>query len=358
MAWRTTRSVVPAQGAVEVDPLAEVVVGFDEVLRDGAAVAVTGPQGGVVAGQTVWDAGSRSLVFTPDQAFAVGKTFTVSVSGVKDLAGNATGVPSWSFTVRAAAASSIFDDAVPDVASAADGSAVEVGTRFTADRDGVLSGVRFYKGAANTGTHVGRVYAEDGSVLAEVTFLAETGWGWQTAAVTPAVNLTAGSRYTVSVHDPQGGYSVTRGFFDSAFTSAHLTATNGVYRYGPGGTMPSSSYQNSNYWVDVLFVPADTAAPVVTDRAPARDAVDVAVDAAVSVTFDEPIKAGSTVSLTPQGGSAVAGATAWDAVSRTLTFTPSAALAVGTVHEVSVTGVQDAAGNTTPAQTWTFTTVS
>ncbi|MBL1266144.1 DUF4082 domain-containing protein, partial [Methylomicrobium sp. RS1] len=27
---------------------------------------------------------------------------------------------------------------------------------------------------------------------------------------------------------------------------------NGVYRYGSGG-FPNSTYQSSNYWVDVLF---------------------------------------------------------------------------------------------------------
>jgi hypothetical protein len=26
-----------------------------------------------------------------------------------------------------------------------------------------------------------------------------------------------------------------------------------VYAYGPNGTFPSSSYQNANYWVDVVF---------------------------------------------------------------------------------------------------------
>jgi len=41
-----------------------------------------------------------------------------------------------------------------------------------------------------------------------------------------------------------------------------------------------------------------------------------------------------------------------------LTFTPDGPLAAGTLHEVSVTGVQDAAGNTTPTLTWSFTTLS
>ena len=31
---------------------------------------------------------------------------------------------------------------------------------------------------------------------------------------------------------------------------------NGVYRYGSGGGFPTSSWQSSNYWVDVTFTSA------------------------------------------------------------------------------------------------------
>ncbi|MBI2267892.1 MAG: DUF4082 domain-containing protein [Candidatus Blackburnbacteria bacterium] len=29
---------------------------------------------------------------------------------------------------------------------------------------------------------------------------------------------------------------------------------NGVYKYGSAGAFPTSSWKNSNYWVDVVFV--------------------------------------------------------------------------------------------------------
>ena len=45
--------------------------------------------------------------------------------------------------------------------------------------DGFITGVRFYKGAGNTGTHTGTLYSASGSVLATGTFSNETATGWQ-----------------------------------------------------------------------------------------------------------------------------------------------------------------------------------
>ena len=39
-----------------------------------------------------------------------------------------------------------------------DGSAVELGVKFRSDVDGSVTGVRFYKGPQNTGTHVGHLW--------------------------------------------------------------------------------------------------------------------------------------------------------------------------------------------------------
>ena len=37
---------------------------------------------------------------------------------------------------------------------------------------------------------------------------------------------------------------------------ANGTALNGVYRYSATAAYPSSSWNATNYWVDVLFAPA------------------------------------------------------------------------------------------------------
>src|SRR4051794_26950440 len=47
-----------------------------------------------------------------------------------------------------------------------DVSPVEVGVRFKADLDGIVTGVRFYKATANTGSHVGSLWTNGGTLLA------------------------------------------------------------------------------------------------------------------------------------------------------------------------------------------------
>ena len=51
--------------------------------------------------------------------------------------------------------------------------------RFRADLDGYVTGVRFYKGPGNSGTHVGNLWAADGTRLAAATFTSESDSGWQ-----------------------------------------------------------------------------------------------------------------------------------------------------------------------------------
>jgi hypothetical protein len=48
---------------------------------------------------------------------------------------------------------------------------------------------------------------------------------------------------------------VNRNYFNNAFTSGALSAPagGGVYVYGNASAFPGQSYQNSNYWVDVVF---------------------------------------------------------------------------------------------------------
>jgi len=46
-------------------------------------------------------------------------------------------------------------------------------TTFTADSDGSITGIRFYKGSGNTGTHVGELWSSTGQLLAAATFAGE-----------------------------------------------------------------------------------------------------------------------------------------------------------------------------------------
>src|SRR5205823_2289365 len=71
--------------------------------------------------------------------------------------------------------------ATPNIIDSGDGSAVQLGAKFRATSDGFVTGVKFYKSAANTGTHVGYLWSSTGTPLAQVTFSGETASGWQQA---------------------------------------------------------------------------------------------------------------------------------------------------------------------------------
>ncbi len=135
-----------------------------------------------------------------------------------------------------------------------------------------MTGVRFYKGAGNSGTHTGTLWSSTGSRLATGTFTNESASGWQTLTFAAEVPVSANTTYVVSYYAPRGRYSYTYDQFRSALTNPPLTAlsgSNGVYRYGSSG-FPSSSYRSTNYWVEPMFVsgaPA-TSTPVTTSPTP------------------------------------------------------------------------------------------
>jgi hypothetical protein len=154
----------------------------------------------------------------------------------------------------------IFDFSAPLLADAGDGSSVVLGTAFTTDRNGLVTGVRFYKSSANTGTHVGSLWSSTGTLLASATFTNETASGWQDAYFSTPVSITTGTTYVVSYLAPSGHYAATGGAFSSAVDNPPLhavantaTSPNGVYAYGATNAFPSNSFNSTNYWVDPIF---------------------------------------------------------------------------------------------------------
>ncbi|UQA61816.1 DUF4082 domain-containing protein [Polyangium aurulentum] len=176
---------------------------------------------------------------------------------------------------------SLWSDAdVPAILADSDTAAVEIGVKFRSSVAGQVTGIRFYKGAGNTGTHVGHLWNATGQQLASVTFPNESASGWQVAHFNAPVTIGANQVYVVSYHAPNGHYSANNNYFSSAGrTNGALYALkdgesggNGVYRYGTSG-FPTSTWQGSNYWVDVLFVSAsDATPPTVAISSPAANA--------------------------------------------------------------------------------------
>jgi hypothetical protein len=137
-----------------------------------------------------------------------------------------------------------------------------LGVKFTADVDGSVTGILFYTETANTGTHVGALWTTGGALLGQGTFSGESASGWQTVTFASPVAITAGTTYVAAYLAPNGHYSVTgAGFGPGPVDNAPLHALadtvipNGVYAYSSSSVFPLSSFNATNYWVDVLFAP-------------------------------------------------------------------------------------------------------
>ncbi|WP_141616903.1 DUF4082 domain-containing protein [Myxococcus sp. CA010] len=152
--------------------------------------------------------------------------------------------------------------AVPSVTN--DFAPVELGVKFQSDIEGDILGIRFYKGPANTGTHVGSLWSAAGARLAFATFTSETATGWQEVMFSTPVRINANTTYVASYHAPGGAYGFTSAGLASTVDAPPLHALagatsggNGVFTYGAAGSFPSTSFGDSNYWVDVVFRPAE-----------------------------------------------------------------------------------------------------
>jgi cytochrome c peroxidase len=172
----------------------------------------------------------------------------------------ATRTPTATPTPMAAPVSIWGASAVPAVASDSDTLPTELGVKFRADTNGYITGIRFYKGPTNTGTHTAHLWTRGGVLLATATFTNETPTGWQQVTFAAPVPVTANTTYVASYFAPSGGYAQDTSYFaTSGVRSGPLTALadlaagpNGVYRSGGSG-FPTNSFSASNYWVDVLF---------------------------------------------------------------------------------------------------------
>ena len=139
-----------------------------------------------------------------------------------------------------------------------DTSAVNLGIQFQAASNGTITGIRFYKEVDNTGTHTGSLWSSTGALLATGTFSNETASGWQELDFSTPVAVTAGTTYVASYFTSTGHYADTSGGLAAAVTNGPLTALagGGVYAYGSANAFPSSTFNASNYWVDVVYSPS------------------------------------------------------------------------------------------------------
>ena len=267
----TVTSTDPLNGQTSVPTDAGVSFAFSEAVQASTIqVTLTGPGDTSVPGTLSYDASTDTATFAPSGGTVGGSgplssdtTYTATVSGAEDTSGTAmSGSYTWSFTTAqptppsGQCPCSIWPDSTqPSISSANDTSSVNLGVQFTADENGWITGIRFYKGAGNTGTHIGSLWDASGDLLGQVTFTNESTAGWQQANFSSPIPVTAGTTYIASYLAPNGGYAVDVDGLGSAVTNGPLTAlaSGGVYSYSSSSTFPTSVYNASNYWVDVVF---------------------------------------------------------------------------------------------------------
>jgi len=147
---------------------------------------------------------------------------------------------------------------MPHVTSVSDSDPINVGVKFQVKGAPYVSGVKFYKGTGNTGTHVAHLY----DVTA--TYTSETSSGWQTVDFSSEVQVRDDHNYIVWVSMPNGHYAADspmvggdnyfgtmygHGFGNSEDVVTISQGDNGVYGYtSDDSVVPGSSYA-ANYWV-------------------------------------------------------------------------------------------------------------
>lgn len=223
---------------------------------DGDPLTITGVSG-AVNGSVAWNAQAQTVTFTPTSGYSGPASFSYAISDGKG--GTATAQVALTINNPAAGPEqNLFAaNATPSVVSVNDDLQVNLGMKFQADTAGWVTGIRFYKGADNTGPHNGYLWTASGTLLGSVTFNNETASGWQTAQLTQQIAIQADTTYVVS-YSTSGHYSATGNYFSADVTNGDLKGlggANGVYAYGAGGLFPSASFNSTNYYVDVAFRP-------------------------------------------------------------------------------------------------------
>jgi hypothetical protein len=224
---------------------------------NGDALTITGASGGV-NGTASFNAQNNTVTFTPTTGYTGPASFNYAISDGR----GGTASASVSLTVNPSSSSTVSlfsSNPTPSIISVNDPQSVELGFKFQSSSAGNITGIRFYKGASNTGTHVANLWSSTGTLLATANFTNETASGWQQVNFATPVTVSAGTTYIASYHTA-GNYSADPNLFANAVTNGPLTAPssassggNGVYAYGAGNLFPTNSYNSTSYGVDVLF---------------------------------------------------------------------------------------------------------
>ena len=128
------------------------------------------------------------LTLNPSGAITGTPTTTGTSTFTAQVTAGASATKQFTITISTAPPSTLsiwLPSTVPGVVDGGPDSAVELGVKFRSDVAGTITGIRFYKAMANTGTHVANLWSSTGTLLATATFSGETASGWQQVNFTP-----------------------------------------------------------------------------------------------------------------------------------------------------------------------------
>ncbi len=246
------------------------------VQSSGAAVrmfAIRASDGSVMQSSTFnntsWQARSISFTVTAADTYRLGIDSN-SLTGVSDWGR----IDSTSLAVGGGSGGSntIFTTQTP--AGYDNDAQYELGTKFYATVDGTITKVRVYTHASEGGAHTVRIWdAAAGTVEAgPYTWTIASGTeGWKEFMLPTPLAITANTDYTVAVsNSTDQWYAATGNGFSVPITNGNLITYTGSGVFTTSlGTMPTSSYNNGNYFRDVVFVPDGGNNTIFTTQTPA-----------------------------------------------------------------------------------------
>ncbi|WP_234831013.1 DUF4082 domain-containing protein [Rhodopseudomonas palustris] len=313
------------QGTTLSLPAATLLANDTDV--DGDTLTITGiVSGSATNGVASFNAQTNSVSFVPTANYVGAASFSYSVSDGNG--GSSTAAVSLNVIPPATGVSLFSSSDTPAVLSDPDSVQVNLGMRFVTSQAGTITGIKYYKGANDTGTHTGSLWTSTGTLLATATFSNETSSGWQTVTFSSPITVTAGATYVASYHS-NGHYTSTNGYFSTAHTNGPLTAPasgNGVYAYGNGNLFPTSSFGATNYWVDVVFnasTGGTNQSPIAVNDSGFTTAKNTprTISAATLLANDSDPN-NDTLTITGVSN-AVNGSASFDAQTNTITFVPT-----------------------------------
>jgi hypothetical protein len=158
----------------------------------------------------------------------------------------------------------IFGNAVP-LHPTGGGAKETLGLKFWSSQSGRISAIRFYRAAASPTGYVARLYSAGGVVLGSATLTSDSCSVpcWEVASFASPISISANTTYIAAYYSPSGEGAadpneLMNGVMNGPLIAPASSAVGGNGVYNSKNAFPKSSYESSNYYVDVMFVPPST----------------------------------------------------------------------------------------------------